>query len=140
MIGILNVISCTCSVCEETLLRRGWQKGAVDIVAGWLPYLQDAFTDMKWVNLTANTAGKVAGFVDWGWGLSACVKSSCEGLNVPESTIYATMYEHAGDWDMAWDPDVHFVRSDDFFKTMVFKVSPAGGCLWQSVLYSCHYL
>lgn len=29
-----------------------------------------------------------------------------------------TMYEHAGDWDMAWDPDIHFVRSDDFFKTI----------------------
>eukprot|EP00878_Enallax_costatus_P010257 GHUV01010707.1.p1 GENE.GHUV01010707.1~~GHUV01010707.1.p1 ORF type:complete len:710 (+),score=160.81 GHUV01010707.1:152-2131(+) len=35
------------------------------------------------------------------------------------------MYEHAGDWDMAWDPDVHFVRSDDFFKTMKYKV-PCG--------------
>lgn len=77
---------------------------------------------MTWVNLTANAAGKVAGFVDWGWGLGACVKTSCDGLNLPDATIYATMYEHAGDWDMAWDPDVHFVRSDDFFKTIKYKV------------------
>jgi hypothetical protein len=84
--------------------------------------LQDAFTGMNWVNLTANADGKVAGFVDWGWAIGACSKSSCDGLNLPEQAIFATMYEHAGDWDTAWDPDVHFVRSDDWFKTIKQKV------------------
>jgi hypothetical protein len=81
---------------------------------------------MNWLNLTANAAGKVAGFVDWGWAIGSCSKSSCDRLNLPEKTIFATMYEHAGDWDTAWDPDVHFVRSDDWFKTIHQKV---GGLL-----------
>lgn len=87
--------------------------------------LQDAFTGMNWVNLTANANGKVAGFVDWGWAIGACSKSNCDGLNLPEQAIFATMYEHAGDWDTAWDPDVHFVRSDDWFKTIKQKVRGA---------------
>lgn len=77
---------------------------------------------MNWLNLTANAAGKVAGFVDWGWAMGSCSKSSCDGLNLPDKAIFATMYEHAGDWDTAWDPDVHFVRSDDWFKTIHQKV------------------
>lgn len=84
---------------------------------------EDAFTGMTWVNLTANAKGKVAGFVDWGWAISGCHKSSCEGMNLPDQAIFATMYEHAGDWDTAWDPDVHFVRSDDWFKSIKQKVS-----------------
>lgn len=77
---------------------------------------------MTWVNLTANAKGKVAGFVDWGWAIGGCHKSSCEGMNLPDQAIFATMYEHAGDWDTAWDPDVHFVRSDDWFKSIKQKV------------------
>jgi len=83
---------------------------------------QDAFTSMTWVNLTANANGKVAGFVDWGWAIGSCSKSNCDGLNLSDQAIFATMYEHAGDWDTAWDPDVHFVRSDDWFKTIKQKV------------------
>lgn len=44
-------------------------------------------------------------------------------VQLPEASIFATMYEHAGDWDMAWDPDVHFVRSNDFFKSLAKKVA-----------------
>lgn len=88
--------------------------------------LQDAFTAMTWVNLTANANGKVAGFVDWGWAVGACHKSSCDGLNLPDQAIFATMYEKAGDWDTAWDPDVMFVRSDDWFKTIKQKVRVVG--------------
>uniref|UniRef100_A0A383W6M8 VPS10 domain-containing protein n=1 Tax=Tetradesmus obliquus TaxID=3088 RepID=A0A383W6M8_TETOB len=86
---------------------------------------QNAFTDHTWTNLTANAAGKIAGFVDWGWGVSACNKTCCMGLGMVDETVFATMYEHAGDWDTAWDPDVHFVRSDDWFKTIKKKV-PCG--------------
>lgn len=93
------------------------------------PCSQNAFTDHTWINLTANAAGKVAGFVDWGWGVQACSKNggSCAGLGVPDEAIFATMYAHAGDWDVAWDPDVHFVRSDDWFKSMKQKVSGRTG-------------
>jgi hypothetical protein len=91
--------------------------------------VQDAFISMTWVNLTANSNGKVAGFVDWGWAVGSCIKSSCDGLNLPDEAIFATMYEHAGDWDTAWDPDVHFVRSDDWFKTIKQKVGAWGICI-----------
>lgn len=84
--------------------------------------LQNAFTDHTWTNLTANAAGKIAGFVDWGWGISACNKTSCDSLGLVDESVFGTMYEHAGDWDTAWDPDVHFVRSDDWFKTIKKKV------------------
>eukprot|EP00879_Flechtneria_rotunda_P009745 GHRR01010194.1.p1 GENE.GHRR01010194.1~~GHRR01010194.1.p1 ORF type:complete len:606 (+),score=150.47 GHRR01010194.1:219-2036(+) len=86
---------------------------------------QNAFTDLTWQNLTANAAGKIAGFVDWGWAMSACMKSSCEGLGLPDTAIFATMYEKPGDWDKPWDPDVHFVRSEDWFKTIKQKI-PCG--------------
>jgi hypothetical protein len=93
------------------------------------PGPQNAFTDHTWINLTANAAGKVAGFVDWGWGISACNKTSCDGLGLVDETVFGTMYEHAGDWDTAWDPDVHFVRSDDWFKTIKKKVRGCGGAV-----------
>lgn len=38
-----------------------------------------------------------------------------QGLS--ETTIMATMYQKPGDYDQPWDPDVHFVASNDFFKT-----------------------
>ncbi len=36
---------------------------------------------------------------------------------VSDTTILATMYKKAGDWDMAWDPDISFVTSADFFRS-----------------------
>ncbi len=36
---------------------------------------------------------------------------------VSDTTILATMYRKEGDWDMAWDPDIAFVTSKDFFKS-----------------------
>lgn len=86
---------------------------------------QTAFTDLKWENLTAASGGKIAGFVDFDWGVEACAKTgrgACEALGISDNTIFATMFEKAGDWDSSWDPDVHFVRSDDLFKTVRSKV------------------
>lgn len=37
---------------------------------------------------------------------------------VKEETILATMYARPGDYDQAWDPDVHYVTSDDWFGTI----------------------
>lgn len=41
-------------------------------------------------------------------------------LHLPAQTkdeqVMATYYAHAGDYDMPWDPDVHFIMSDNFFK------------------------
>jgi hypothetical protein len=95
---------------------------------------QDAFTSMSWVNLTANAAGKLAGFVDWGWAVGGCTKAaaaaaaagsppppSCASLGLPDEALFATAYEKQGDWDTAWDPDVHFVRSDTWFKSIEQK-------------------
>jgi hypothetical protein len=88
-----------------------------------LPPVQDAFTGVSWTNLTANAAGAVAGFVDWGWGVTGCSRTgTCSSAGLSETTVFATVYDHPGDWDVAWDPDVHFVRSDDFFKSIKIKV------------------
>jgi hypothetical protein len=43
---------------------------------------------MTWVNLTANAKCKVAGFVDWGWAIAGCHKSSCEGMNLPDQVCF----------------------------------------------------
>ena len=87
---------------------------------------QSAFSDLKWENLTAASRGAVAGFVDFDWGSEACAKTggaaACAALGVAAETIFATVFEKPGDWDTAWDPDVHFVRSDDFFKSTKSKV------------------
>ncbi|GBF87767.1 hypothetical protein Rsub_00478 [Raphidocelis subcapitata] len=84
-----------------------------------------AFVDLKLENLTASSAGKIAGFVDYDWGVEACGKQgreACAALGIGEETVFATMFEKAGDWDSSWDPDVHFVRSDDYFRSMRSKV------------------
>lgn len=87
--------------------------------------MQTAFVDLKLENLTASSGGKVAGFVDYDWGVEACGKQgreACAALGLGEDTVFATMFEKAGDWDSSWDPDVHFVRSDDYFRSMRSKV------------------
>jgi hypothetical protein len=38
-------------------------------------------------------------------------------LQVADTTVLATMFRKDGDWDMAWDPDIAFVTSKDFFKS-----------------------
>jgi hypothetical protein len=90
---------------------------------------QTAFVDLKWENMTAAANGKIAGFVDFDWGNEACSKlgpEACASLGVSNDTIFATMFEKAGDWDSSWDPDVHFVRSDDYFRTTKSKVGGKG--------------
>ena len=37
-------------------------------------------------------------------------------------TVFATMYEHAGEYEQPWDADVHFVASDDSFHTFHTRV------------------
>ncbi|KAI8465440.1 MAG: hypothetical protein J3K34DRAFT_525363 [Monoraphidium minutum] len=85
-----------------------------------------AFVDLKMENLTAASGGRIAGFVDYDWGTEACAKiggtAACAALGVTSDTVFATMYEKAGDWDSSWDPDVHFVRSDDYFRSTSSKV------------------
>jgi hypothetical protein len=81
--------------------------------------------DLKWENLTAAAGGKIAGFVDYDWGNEACSKlggDACKSLGIQDDTVFATMFEKAGDWDSSWDPDVHFVRSDDYFRSTKSKV------------------
>ncbi len=69
--------------------------------------------------MTQTAAGQVAGFVDFDWGQQVCHRAGlCQSMNIPDTAIFATMYKHAGDWDLAWDPDIHFVRSNDLFKTI----------------------
>lgn len=85
--------------------------------------MQNAYGDQTWTNLTANANGQIAGFVDWDWGMQGCHKNGCQGLGIEDTTIFATMYAKAGDWDVAWDPDVHFVVSNDWFKTMKKRIA-----------------
>ena len=86
--------------------------------------LQTGYTDLKWTNLTENANGQVAGFVDWDWAQTGCLKAgNCSDMGLPDTSIFATMYAKPGDWDTSWDPDVHLVRSDDFFKTIKKRVA-----------------
>ena len=38
---------------------------------------QDLFGSLNWVNITADSNGKVAGFVDFDWGASLCPDKAC---------------------------------------------------------------
>ena len=38
---------------------------------------QDLFGSLAWVNITADSNGKVAGFVDFDWGASLCPDKAC---------------------------------------------------------------
>jgi hypothetical protein len=121
---------------QQSASRLAFQKSIGSIVAnsafaerGVLspPLLpQSGYTDLKWTNLTESSNGQVAGFVDWDWAQTGCLKTgNCSGMGLPDTSIFATMYAKPGDWDTSWDPDVHLVRSDDFFKTIKKRV-PCG--------------
>lgn len=88
----------------------------------WLT--QDAFGEISWTNLTQNANGQIAAFVDFEWAAKLCETKECKGVKkVRSETIFATTYDKPGDWDMAWDPDIHFVVSNDFFKSFSNKVA-----------------
>ncbi|KAL6759447.1 hypothetical protein V8C86DRAFT_2572580 [Haematococcus lacustris] len=73
----------------------------------------------SWQNLTADSNGRIAGFVDFDWGATLCGPKGC-GVDVaelPDELVLATMYDTPGAYDQPWDPDVHFVTSSDWFKT-----------------------
>eukprot|EP00197_Chlamydomonas_leiostraca_P003012 CAMPEP_0202867564 /NCGR_PEP_ID=MMETSP1391-20130828/9502_1 /ASSEMBLY_ACC=CAM_ASM_000867 /TAXON_ID=1034604 /ORGANISM="Chlamydomonas leiostraca, Strain SAG 11-49" /LENGTH=890 /DNA_ID=CAMNT_0049547617 /DNA_START=70 /DNA_END=2742 /DNA_ORIENTATION=- len=79
----------------------------------------------NWTNLTANANSQVAGFVDFDWGSNLCPGSSAEcsaDMRVREETILATIYQHPGDYDQPWDPDVHFVMSNNWFSSFDTQV------------------
>eukprot|EP00201_Polytomella_parva_P016140 CAMPEP_0175072082 /NCGR_PEP_ID=MMETSP0052_2-20121109/19671_1 /TAXON_ID=51329 ORGANISM="Polytomella parva, Strain SAG 63-3" /NCGR_SAMPLE_ID=MMETSP0052_2 /ASSEMBLY_ACC=CAM_ASM_000194 /LENGTH=978 /DNA_ID=CAMNT_0016339465 /DNA_START=262 /DNA_END=3198 /DNA_ORIENTATION=+ len=92
---------------------------------------QDLFGSMDWVNLTANAHGKLAGFVDFDWGINACPTTTAGTRNcskkgdMAETMVMATMYAKPGDYDQPWDPDVHFVMSSNLFKSFETHV-PCG--------------
>lgn len=87
----------------------------------WLT--KDAFGEISWTNLTAAANGQFAAFVDFDWGARLCSDRNCHGAKVSPETIFATVYNKPGDWDVAWDPDIHFVRSNDFFKSFQTRVA-----------------
>lgn len=89
-----------------------------------LMYSPNMFSgDPTWVNLTESANGKIAGFVDFDWARNLCPDGNCHTMmKVKDETILATMYVHAGDYDQAWDPDVHFVSSDEWFKKFSTQV------------------
>lgn len=79
---------------------------------------QNAYSGLTWQNLTANTRGGIAGFVDFDWGANLCPDNDCTSdMKFDERRIFATMFLHPGDLDQDWDPDVIFTYSDDFFKS-----------------------
>ncbi|KAF5837876.1 hypothetical protein DUNSADRAFT_3769 [Dunaliella salina] len=79
--------------------------------------------DPTWTNLTANANGKVAGFVDFDWGANLCPDNNCgKELVTKDENVLATYYANPGDYDTPWDPDVHFIVSDNFFKDFAIHV------------------
>ncbi|GMH44817.1 hypothetical protein BSKO_12769 [Bryopsis sp. KO-2023] len=88
---------------------------------------QDAWGEMKWTNLTEQSNGRIAAFIDYEWGVAATENDS--DTAVPMKVIFATVYErpeHLKGPYAGWDKDVHFVRSDDFFQTGHIKVKECG--------------
>ncbi|PNW71630.1 hypothetical protein CHLRE_16g662250v5 [Chlamydomonas reinhardtii] len=80
---------------------------------------KDVFTPgSAWTNLTADSNGAVAGFVDFDWGASLCPSGNCTDLPpISDDLVLATMYAKPGDYDQPWDPDVHFTASTTYFKS-----------------------
>lgn len=104
---------------------------------------KDAFSTMKWVNLTESAEGKIAGFVDFDWASLLCKDADCSQVKLTTDSIFATIYRHPGDWDRPWDPDVHYVRSDDYFKSTPHVVQCGnqfelvGSSIYLAVANSC---
>ncbi|GFR45937.1 hypothetical protein Agub_g7400, partial [Astrephomene gubernaculifera] len=78
---------------------------------------QDVFNPASpWKNLTADSGGKIAGFVDFDWAANLCPnRDTCGNLTLSDSLIFATMYARPDAYDQPWDPDVNFVTSTDWF-------------------------
>lgn len=85
---------------------------------------QDLFSgNPHWVNLTEQSGGKIAGFVDFDWGKNLCPGGTCDTMMpVKDETILATMYARPGDYDQAWDPDVHFITTTTWFQSFTTHV------------------
>ncbi|BDA42979.1 Vacuolar protein sorting/targeting protein 10 [Coccomyxa sp. Obi] len=80
----------------------------------------------SWTNLTQNSGGAIASFWDFDWGASL---HHGEKRAFPDETIFATVYESAeamkGPYPQ-WDKDMHFVTSQDFFKSAHNKLVSCG--------------
>lgn len=70
-----------------------------------------------WANLTANSKGAIAAFVDFDWG--AALTTASGAALTPATRIFATAYTDPaavkGPYP-GWDANIHFVSSDSLFK------------------------
>ncbi|KAK9806438.1 hypothetical protein WJX73_007437 [Symbiochloris irregularis] len=82
----------------------------------------------SWSNLTDNSQGRIAAFVDFDWG-SDLYRWGEANDTIRDETIFATAYEdpkHIKGPLPNWDKNVHYVVSHDFFKTSHEKVVSCG--------------
>ena len=80
----------------------------------------------SWENLTQNSGGAIASFWDYEW---AAQLHHDDYHPFPDKTIIATAYESASHMKglyPGWDKDIHYVRSDDFFKSQHTKLASCG--------------
>ena len=80
----------------------------------------------SWKNLTAASQGAVASFWDFDWGAHMHVQGKTP---YKAETILATAYEdpkHMKGLGVGWDAQMHFIQSDDFFKSAHDKVASCG--------------
>ena len=86
-----------------------------------------------WMNLTQQSSGFIAGFVDAEWSAALCPggREECKTLGVGELksdlTIFATFYKVPGSNDEDWDPDLMWGASSDFFKTIDERADKSKG-------------
>jgi hypothetical protein len=80
----------------------------------------------SWTNLTQNSGGAIASFWDFDWGANL---HHGEKRSFPDETIFATVYESPEEMKgpyPGWDKHIHFVSSDDFFKSAHKKLVSCG--------------
>ncbi|KAK9828958.1 hypothetical protein WJX72_003046 [[Myrmecia] bisecta] len=93
----------------------------------------------SWSNLTENSGGAIASFWDFDW--AASMHHAEAAPTFPDETIMATVYEdpaHMKGPYPGWDKDIHFVSSEDFFKSSHRKIVSCGNQF--EVLSSMIYL
>lgn len=82
----------------------------------------------NWQNLTDNSQGRIAAFVDFDWG-AELYRWGEDHDEIRDKTIFATAYEDARHIKGPlpnWDKNVHYVMSHDFFNTSHDKVVSCG--------------
>ena len=86
-------------------------------------FFSDSFGE-DWQDLAANSGGRVHSFADFDWAANLYVGIDGDKLRRYERSVVATIYEKHE--DMQSTTKLHFVRTDDFFKSKHERIFSCG--------------